>query len=257
MAKRNTGRLRNLDQERAMSKADYKPLLKAWQLDLLTLQQSMRRGGGRVVVNVEGMDAAGKGGAIRRLVQRIDPRGYKVYPIGAPATWEQSRHYLYRFWTRLPGPGELVIFDRSWFGRVLVERVEELVPAKRWREAYAEINAFEQTLADDGVVLVKLWFHVDPDEQLRRFQARREDPFKSWKLTDEDWRNRERWDDYVAAAEDMFEKTDTGHAPWTVIASNNKHYARLVALRAVVNAMREALIRAGGLSPKLVRPHFD
>lgn len=233
-------RLEQLDLDRRIDRKHYKSLLKQWQFDLLSLQQALLRNGGRVIVNVEGMDAAGKGGAIRRLVEKLDPRSYKVYRIGAPADWEQARHYLYRFWTRLPGPDELVIFDRSWYGRVLVERVEGLANETEWQRAYREINEFERMLVDDGVVLVSLWFHIDPDEQLKRFHKRLDNPFKSWKMTDEDWRNRERWDDYIAAAEDMFEYTDTELAPWTLIPANDKRYARLAALRAVASAMAEA-----------------
>lgn len=234
-----------------LAKAVYKRRLKALQLDLLRLQQALYAQGGRAIVNVEGMDAAGKGGAILRLVRRIDPRGYKVYRIGPPAPWEQSRHYLYRFWSRLPGPGELVIFDRSWFGRVLVERVEGLASVAEWQRAYPEINAFEKMLADDGVALVKLWFHIGADEQLRRFHERQENPFKRWKLTDEDWRNREQWDAYIEAAEEMFRQTSTAHAPWTLIAANDKRHARLAALRAVVESLAASMRRQGRTVPKL------
>ena len=206
-------RLKSLDLSLSLPKDRYKSLLKTWQLDLLSLQQSVLRQGGRMIINVEGMDAAGKGGAIRRMVERLDPRSYKVYRIGAPADWEQARHYLYRFWTRIPWPGELVIFDRSWYGRVLVERVEGFAEEHEWQRAYAEINQFERMLTDDGVILRSLWFQVDPDEQLKRFEARLADPFKAWKMTDEDWRNRGRWDDYIQAAEAMFEHTSTEHSP--------------------------------------------
>ena len=245
------GQLATLELARPkLPKKEYKRTLKALQLDLLVLQQAIYAQGGRAIINVEGMDAAGKGGAILRLVRRIDPRGYKVYRIGAPAPWEQARHYLYRFWSRLPGPGELVIFDRSWFGRVLVERVEGLASDSEWRRAYGEINAFEKMLADDGVTLVKLWFHIDPDEQLRRFRERQDNPFKRWKLTKEDWRNRERWDSYIEAAEEMFQQTSTEHAPWTLVAANNKHHARLEALRAVVDALTATMRRQGQPVPR-------
>nr|WP_282571252.1 hypothetical protein [Methylonatrum kenyense] len=234
-----------------IKKAAYKQMLKTGQLDLLRLQQALYAHGGRAIVNVEGMDAAGKGGAILRLVRRIDPRGYKVYRIGAPAPWEQSRHYLYRFWSRLPGPGELVIFDRSWFGRVLVERVERLASKAEWQRAYAEINAFERMLVDDGVALVKLWFHIGADEQLRRFRERQDNPFKRWKLTEEDWRNREQWDAYIEAAEEMFRQTSTDHAPWTLIAANDKRHARLEALRAVVESLEAGMRQQGHAVPSL------
>ncbi|PWG64382.1 polyphosphate kinase 2 family protein [Sediminicurvatus halobius] len=238
-------RLSRLRMGGAVSKADYRRLLKAWQLDLLTLQQGFLRDGGRAIVNIEGMDAAGKGGAVRRLVERLDPRGYKVYRIGPPDPRDQAKHYLYRFWQRLPAPGELVIFDRSWYGRVLVERVEGLARPAEWRRAYREINDLERTLVDDGVVLCKLWFHIDPDEQLRRFEERLEDPFKRWKMSEDDWRNRARWDDYIAAAEEMFRETDTTPAPWSVIGANHKRYARLAALRVVVEALASAAGRQG------------
>jgi len=233
-------RLSALDLDTKIDRKHYKLLLKQWQLDLLSLQQSLLRSGGRVIVNVEGMDAAGKGGAIRRLIEKLDPRSYKVYRIGAPADWEQARHYLYRFWTRLPGPDEMVIFDRSWYGRVLVERVEGYASEAEWQRAYREINDFERMLVDDGVILINLWFHIDPDEQLRRFERRLADPFKEWKMSEEDWRNRARWDDYIAAAEAMFEHTDTDFAPWTIIPANDKRFARLAALRAVTTAMAES-----------------
>ncbi len=236
-------RLSELELGRSINRKVYKRLLKQWQLDLLSLQQSLLRNGGRVIVNVEGMDAAGKGGAIRRLVEKLDPRSYKVYRIGAPADWEQARHYLYRFWTRLPGPDEMVIFDRSWYGRVLVERIEGYAGETEWQRAYREINDFERMLVDDGVILINLWFHIDADEQLRRFERRLADPFKEWKMSDEDWRNRARWDDYIAAAEAMFEQTDTDFAPWTIIPANDKRYARLAALRAVTTAMAQAARR--------------
>jgi len=249
-------RLDTLDLEHALTKKDYKPLLKAWQLDLLSLQQSVLRSGMRVILNVEGMDAAGKGGALRRIVQRLDPRGYRVHRIGAPDPENQAKHYLYRFWTRIPGPGELIMFDRSWYGRVLVERVEGIASPEAWQRAYGEINDFERTLVDDDVVLVKLWFHIDPDEQLRRFEKRLSNPFKSWKMTDEDWRNRDRWNDYINAAEDMFVHTGTDKAPWTVVPANNKFYARLIALRALVEGIRTSAQQQGYSLPELHRKPF-
>ncbi len=234
-----TNRLRTLDLEPSFRNEAYKHLLKAWQLDLLRLQLSVVREGARVIINCEGMDAAGKGGAIRRLVQRLDPRSFKVYRIGPPEKWEQSRHYLYRFWMRVPAPGEIVIFDRSWYGRVLVERVEGLAGEAEWQRAYQEINEFERWLTDDGVIMASLWFHIDADTQLKRFEKRMNSPFKRWKMTDEDWRNRKRWDDYIAAAEEMFERTDNAYSPWHVIPANSKKYARLAALKAVVDTIAD------------------
>jgi len=232
-------RLAELDMNQDMDKADYKTALRSWQFDLLSLQQGVLRDGARMIINIEGMDAAGKGGAIRRMVKRLDPRGYKVYRIGAPDPREQEKHYLYRFWNKVPAPGELVIFDRSWYGRVLVERVEGFAEPERWQQAYDEINAFERMLTDDGIILCKLWFQVDPDEQLRRFEARLADPYKAWKMTDEDWRNRKKWDDYIQAAEAMFARTDTDLAPWTLIPANSKRFARLSALQTVGEALAD------------------
>ncbi|MGY6629643.1 MAG: polyphosphate kinase 2 family protein [Wenzhouxiangella sp.] len=250
------GLLDTLDLSTSIDKSTYKKRLKTWQLDLLSLQQSVLREGGRMIINVEGMDAAGKGGAIRRLVEKLDPRSYKVYRIGAPADWEQARHYLFRFWTRIPAPGELVIFDRSWYGRVLVERVEGFATDAEWQRAYREINEFERMLTDDGVILKSLWFHVDPDEQLKRFEARLASPFKAWKMSDEDWRNRSRWDDYVTAAEEMFAQSASNGSPWTVIPANCKRYARLTALRVAVEALAAEADRLGIDTPPLTRADF-
>lgn len=232
-------RLAALNLDEHIARDDYKAALNAWQFDLLSLQQAVLREGARMIINIEGMDAAGKGGAIRRMVKRLDPRGYKVYRIGAPDRRDQQKHYLYRFWNKVPAPGELVIFDRSWYGRVLVERVEGFAEPERWQQAYDEINAFERMLVDDRIILCKLWFQVDPDEQLRRFEARLADPYKAWKMTDEDWRNRGKWDDYIEAAEAMFDRTDTDYAPWTLIPANSKRHARLTALKTVGEALAE------------------
>ena len=231
-------RLSKLNQKQILSKSQHDKLLKVWQFELLTLQQCALRAGMRAIVNFEGMDAAGKGGSIRRLVEPMDPRGYKVYRVGVPEKWEQERHYLYRFWTKIPPPGELAIFDRSWYGRVLVERVEKLVPekpgaapTKRSTNSNARWSTTAWCCSSSGTTF-------DPDEQLKRFEARLADPFKVWKMTDEDWRNRGKWDDYVSAAEEMFKHTDTKAAPWTLIPANNKHYARIACLQTLCRALR-------------------
>lgn len=237
--------LSKFDPDRELSHDRYEELLKIWQLDLLSLQQAALRTGLRAIVQFEGWDAAGKGGSIRRMVERLDPRGYRVYTIGAPEKWEQSRHYLYRFWTRMPPPGELAIFDRSWYGRVLVERVEGFAPNDAWKRAYRELNELERWLVDDGVVLVKFWFHIDPDEQLKRFHERESSPFKAWKMSTEDWRNRGKWDAYVEAADDMFKHTDTDHCPWTPVPANNKRFARIYAIQCVADALRKAARKTG------------
>ena len=195
----------------------------------------------RAVILFEGSDAAGKGGAIRRISWPLDPRGLKVWPIAAPTPEEKGQHYLYRFWKRLPRPGQLVIFDRSWYGRVLVERVEGFAAEAEWRRAYEEINEFERMLADDGIRLVKLFLQITPEEQLLRFRSRLRDPLKRWKLSKEDLRNRARWPDYEVAIEEMFRKTSTVERPWILIPSNDKRYSRIAVIRAVVDRLADGV----------------
>ena len=195
----------------------------------------------RAVIVFEGGDAAGKGGAIRRISWPLDPRGLKVWPIAAPTPEEKGQHYLYRFWKRLPRLGQLVIFDRSWYGRVLVERIEGFATDVEWKRAYDEINEFERMLHDDGICLVKIYLHITKDVQLARFRARFLDPLKRWKLSSEDLRNRGRWDEYEAAVEEMFRRTSTEDNPWTVIPSNNKKYSRLAVIECVVNRLTEGV----------------
>jgi polyphosphate kinase 2 (PPK2 family) len=189
----------------------------------------------------EGWDASGKGGAIQRLTAKWDPRAFQVWPIKAPTDEEKGRHFLWRFWTRLPGAGETAIFDRSWYGRVLVERVEGLAPEAQWRRAYDEINEFEAQQHYDGAAIVKLFFHVTQEVQDARLKARLDHPWKRWKVTAEDFRNRARREDYLAAYEDMFARTDTRWAPWTAIDGNNKKAARIAALTAVADALEAAV----------------
>ena len=193
------------------------------------------------IVVCEGWDAAGKGGAIQRMVAKSDPRGYRVWPIAAPTAEEKARHYLWRFWQRLPAAGEIAIFDRSWYGRVLVERVEGFAAETEWRRAYDEINEFESQLAASGTLIVKLFFHVTQAEQDDRLRKRLDDPWKRWKVNEEDIRNRARRDEYLAALKDMFANTDTHWAPWTAIDGNNKKAARIAALRRVADALAGAL----------------
>ncbi len=212
--------------------------LRAYQLDLLHRQANLRdKKDLAVVIVFEGMDAAGKGGAIRRLTGRLDPRGFVVHPIGAPDVVEQAHHYLWRFHTRMPRHGQIAIFDRSWYGRVLVERIEGFCTEAEWKRAYREISDFERTLVDNGTVLLKFWLHVSKEEQLRRFRAREKDPFKEYKISDEDWRNRKKWDAYVAAADEMFRKTHKGKAPWHAVAGEDKWHARLQVVRTVTAAL--------------------
>jgi len=189
----------------------------------------------------QGWDASGKGGAIRRLVSPLDPRGFEVVTISAPTEIELAHHYLWRFWTRLPKAGHLTIFDRSWYGRILVERIEGFCSREDWQRAYQEINEFEQMLTNFGMVIVKYWLHIDKDEQLRRFKAREKTPHKRWKITEEDWRNREKWEHYELAVADMIQKTSTAHAPWTVVKGNNKLHARISVIETFIHAISQRL----------------
>ncbi len=232
------GYLDQLDLDKKLeSKDEYEELLEEYQFKLLKLQRKCVEKGLAVAVAYEGCDAAGKGGNIKRITESLDPRGYEVHPIGAPSPAEKSVHWLRRFWLRLPPRGRIGIFDRTWYGRVLVERVEKFAKKEEWQRAYREINEFERTLTDDGLVLVKFWIHISKKEQLDRFKKREKDPWKNWKLTEEDWRNREKWDAYIEALEEMFAKTDTEYAPWTIIEGNWKWWARIKALKTVVNSI--------------------
>lgn len=193
----------------------------------------VRRSNRLVVLVFEGMDAAGKGGAIRRIAQSMDPELYVVLPFAAPLPEERARHYLWRFWRSLPGPGTVAIFDRSWYGRVLVERVEGFAAPEEVARAYGEIRHMEESWANAGALIAKFWLHIDLDEQLRRFKGREESPLKNWKLTPEDWRNREKWPQYKDAVETMIERTTTEKAPWILVEANDKKFARLKVMRTV------------------------
>ncbi|MEO1171072.1 MAG: polyphosphate kinase [Myxococcota bacterium] len=239
---------------KAPSKSDYERELKALQLQMLRVQQHWHRTGQRGIVLFQGWDASGKGGALRRLTEKLDPRGYRVHSIGAPSAEEQGRHYLWRFWQRVPVPGRLAVFDRSWYGRVLVERVEGFASDDEWQRAYDEINEFEHTLIDAGVPIVKVFIHISPEEQLERFEERLNDPYKRWKLTADDIRNREKWDDYALAIDDMLEKTSTVAAPWTVVLGNHKRHARLEVLRRCVDEFGDGIdLEAPTVDMDLVR----
>jgi polyphosphate kinase 2 (PPK2 family) len=218
-------------------KAEYEKQLEKLQIKMLSIQQTYFHEKRRAVLVFEGWDAAGKGGAIQRMTAKLDPRGFHVWPIGAPRPDEQGRHYLYRFWTKLPEPGLIAVFDRSWYGRVLVERVEGFISKSTWKRAYDEINEFEQMLIDDGARVVKLFLHIDREEQLRRFAERLSNPYKRWKLTEEDIRNHKRWDDYAEAIEDMFDRTSTKAAPWHAIDAEMKWIARIEVLKAVTDTL--------------------
>jgi polyphosphate kinase 2 (PPK2 family) len=197
----------------------------------------------------EGHDASGKGGAIKRLVAPLDPRHVRVVQFAAPSPDEKRHHFLWRFWPSLPGWGGMAVFDRSWYGRVLVERIEGFATREEWTRAYDEINEFESSLSDEGMILIKFWLHISPDEQLKRFKAREKDPLKTWKLTDEDWRNRDKRDDYDAAVEEMVTRTSVEpDAVWHLIPGDSKHYARVAVIETVI-AEIEAGMRRYGLEP--------
>jgi polyphosphate kinase 2 (PPK2 family) len=240
--------LEKLDLSVSIKPKEYDNQLSDLQLKLLGLQRRIVERKIPVVVMFEGWDASGKGGAIKRLTEFIDPRGYRVWSISAPTPDELAHHYLWRFWTKLPGRGEIAIFDRSWYGRVLVERIEKYAAEAEWQRAFGEINCFEKLIVDDGTVLCKFWLEISEMEQGRRFEERSKDPYKRWKITEDDWRNREKRPQYVQAAEDMFTKTSTDWAPWTLVEAEDKKYARIKVLRTVVEAI-EAKVGAGAAHP--------
>jgi polyphosphate kinase 2 (PPK2 family) len=218
------------------------------RLELAGLDGDPRLGPPLCVV-MEGWDASGKGGAIKRLVAELDPRHVRVKQYGAPTPDELRHHWLWRFWPALPGWGGMAILDRSWYGRVLVERVEGFASKPEWKRAYGEINDFERMLAGEGAVLVKLWLHLSDEEQLERFEARQADPLKAYKLTEEDWRNRGKRPAYTRAIEDMLEKTSTGSAPWHVVAGDSKRSARVQVIETVIAAAEAGLERHGRQPP--------
>ncbi len=206
---------------------EYERRLRSMQSKLQAIQQAYLGTHERAVVVLEGWDTAGKGGVVRRLGWVLDPRSFKVFPLAAPNSSEKGKHYLQRFWEKLPEHGQIVVFDRSWYGRVLVERVEGFATKRQWRRGYDEINQFEEVLAADGVRIVKIFLHITPGEQIRRFKERLTNPLKRWKLSYEDFRNRGRWADYEVAIEDMMEETSRKRAPWYLIPANNKPFGRL------------------------------
>ena len=234
------GRLDDLDLNKQFeSKEVYKEKMKKYQLQLIHMQRSLINSKRNLVLVFEGPDAAGKGGVIKRTVQRLDPRNIRVYSVVKPTPEEYAHPYMWRFWTKAPADGEIAIFDRSWYGRVLVERVEGFAQKEEWKRAYEEINSFEQQLANEGSIIMKFFIYVDQDEQLVRFKARQEDPYKHWKINDEDWRNREKWDQHNEAAEEMFEKTDTDWAPWHVVEGNFKWHARVDVMKTIVKRLKQ------------------
>jgi AMP-polyphosphate phosphotransferase len=233
--------LDKVDLDVSLPKDAYKAELEKYQKRIFEIEHAIYRKRIPVIIVYEGWDAAGKGGNIRRLAQSMDPRGYEVIPIAAPNDVEKAHHYLWRFWMALPKAGHITIFDRSWYGRVMVERVEGFCQEAEWRRAYREINEMEEHLVNFGTVLIKFWLHIDKTEQLQRFEARQQNPYKQWKITDEDWRNRDKWDQYKQVVDEMLFRTSTSYAPWTVVEANSKYYARIKALKTVIAAVEARL----------------
>ncbi len=233
--------LDTLDLAKSLPRPKYEVQKKACQEQLnVLLREAMDRGQSSILL-FEGWDAAGKGGIIRRITAAMDARQYRVIPIAAPTDEEKQYHYLWRFWKNLPRAGRVTIFDRTWYGRVLVERVEGFARVDEWERAYREINDFEEQLCEHGILLLKFWLHIDKAEQYRRFREREKTPYKQYKITPEDWRNRKRWNDYEAAVNEMIERTSTDIAPWTLVEANDKYYARIKALRTFSDALRSKL----------------
>ncbi|MBI4349913.1 MAG: polyphosphate:AMP phosphotransferase [Elusimicrobia bacterium] len=237
----NSSLLDKVDLSRTISEHAYGEKVDKYQARLRDLEYAIYRKRVPAVILYEGWDAAGKGGNIRRLTQNLDPRGYEVVPVAAPNDVEKAHHYLWRFWNGLPKGGHITIFDRTWYGRVLVERVEGFCSEDEWKRAYKEINDFEEHLANFGAVIVKFWLHISREEQLKRFEERQKLEHKRWKITGEDWRNREKWDKYKEAVDEMILRTSTTYAPWTIVEADCKRYARIKALKTVAEAIEKKL----------------
>lgn len=237
----NTSLLEKTDLNKSLSDNEYEDMRKNYQEKLRSLQYKLFMQNRPLVMVFEGWDASGKGGGIRRLAQALNPRLYRVVPVGVPSDVELAHHYMWRFYNEIPEAGHIAIFDRSWYGRVLVERVENLCDDHEWKRAYREINEFEETLANYGTIIIKFWMHIDKDEQLHRFRKREKTPHKKWKITEDDWNNRDKWNLYEDAANEMLQKTSTTYAPWTIVEGNDKKYARIKILRTVVETLEMEL----------------
>lgn len=234
-------KLSEISLDKSLTEEEYRKELDECQKRLKELHNIIYRKKIPVIIAYEGWDAAGKGGNIKRITGALDPRGFEVHPIASPEPREKARHYLWRFWIRLPKTGHVAIFDRTWYGRVMVERLEGFCSERDWKSAYREINEFEKELSDWGAIVIKFWVQIDKDVQLQRFTDRQNTPEKRWKITDEDWRNREKWDQYESAVDEMLRKTNTAYAPWVVLESNDKKYARIKALKTVIHAIEQRI----------------
>lgn len=237
----NDSVLKKVDLSKKLDKKEYEEKLDALQKKLALLHGELYARKIPVVLAFEGWDAGGKGGAIKRLTRALDPRGYTVNPTSSPNDIERAHHYLWRFWTRMPKDGHIAIFDRTWYGRVMVERIEGFCTTQEWQRAYKEMNQMEQQLVNHGAVVLKFWLHIDKDEQARRFKERQDTPEKSWKITEEDWRNREKWELYEKAVDEMLVRTSTANAPWIIVEGNDKLYARIKVLETVVDALEKRM----------------
>ena len=233
--------LNQIDLSHSLEQKEYKQKLENLQSRLAILHNKIYKEKIPVVIVYEGQDAAGKGGNIKRLTKSLHSRGFIIHPISAPTSIEKNRHYLWRFWNKVPKKGHFAIFDRSWYGRVMVERIEKFCTKNDWQRAFNEINEFEYELTKWGAIVIKFWVQIDKDTQLERFNTRQNTPEKSWKITEEDWRNREKWDKYEVAVNEMLKKTNTSFAPWHILESNDKKYARIKALEIVVETLEQAL----------------
>ena len=233
-------RLHRLDLDKQIrEKSDYREKLRGLQLKLLHAQRLLQDTPKNLILVFEGPDAAGKGGVIKRMTERLDPRLVRVWSIVKPTEEEKKHHYLWRFWGKIPGSGETAIFDRSWYGRVLVERVEGFAKKEEWKRAYREINELERTLVDSGSIIMKFFLHITKSEQLRRFERRAADPYKHWKISEEDWRNRRKWNEHLEAADEMFARTNSRVAPWNLIEGNYKWFARIKVMKLLVKRLEQ------------------
>lgn len=233
--------LENVNLKKKLSRQEYKRLLPGLQKRLYDLEKACWDQGVPSIVVFEGWDAAGKGTTIAAVTQRLDPRGFKLYPIASPRTYEQQRPWLWRFWLKVPNRGEMVLFDHSWYGRVLEERVEKTIPEKEWRAAYRDIEEFERMLADDGVIIIKFFLHIDKKTQKKRFEALEADPLEAWRVTDDDWARHKKYDEYLAASEEMLEITDTEYGPWTIVEATSKWHARRKVFDTMIAAIESRL----------------
>ncbi|HTS27095.1 MAG TPA: hypothetical protein VMH81_14565 [Bryobacteraceae bacterium] len=243
--------LENINLKRKQSREASKRLLPPLQQRLNDLEKACWDQHVPTMIVFEGWDAAGKGTIISLLTQRLDPRGFKLYPINAPRTYEQQRPWLWRFWLKVPNRGEMVIFDRSWYGRVLEERVEKIIPEESWRQAYRDITEFERMLADDGTTILKFFLHISRKEQKERFRAIQQDPLEAWRVTPEDWNRHKKYDQYLKAAEEMLEMTESEYAPWTIVEATSKWYARTKVFETIIGAIEN---RLGPNAPPRIAP---